>query len=284
MKRSRRGRKFAVVMLLLLATVAGVGYILLHDQPDWYQQLPQSDQTAGGIDGNLAIAANWAAGIQAAREHRSARPSGAGVLELLVTEAQINAAITRWDQANAKASAGISDPEILLADGQIILAGKPKNLGLVVSVRLAPWLDGAGDLHMNIVQVNAGVLPLPRAVWGIYAGGLAAALAAQLPREDQLAKMDSDGSVNDAMTAAVLGRMLIRFLQCDSARPILFVTYWHDNATRNLPVKLELIRIADKTATIRLTPLTRGEPIEDTRQKIRPQSTPRRPAVTVEPS
>jgi hypothetical protein len=75
-----------------------------------------------------------------------------------------------------------------------------------------------------------------------------------------------------------------RSLQCDSARPILCVIYFQANAACNLPVKLDLIRIADKTATIRLTPLTRGEPIEDTRQKSRPQSTPRRPAVTVEPS
>jgi hypothetical protein len=284
MKGPRRIRKFAVVMLLLLAAAAGVGYMLVYRQPDWYQQLTQSEQTASGIDGKLAIAQAWAADVQAARQGRSPLPSGAGVLELSVTEAQINAAIARWKPPAANSAGGIADPEILLEDGQVVLAGKPKNLGLVVSVRLAPWLDGAGDLHVDIVKVHAGLLPLPRPVWGIYAGGFAAAVAAQLPGEDQLAKRDSDGSVNDAMTAAVLSRMLIRFLNCDSARPILFVTYFPDNRVRNLPVKLELIRIANKTATIRLTPLGRGEPIEDPPQSSRPQSAPRRPAVTVEPS
>jgi hypothetical protein len=281
-------------MLVWLAIFAVVGHILVYDPPGWYLQSTQStrssqgEQTAGGIDGKLAAAAAWAAGIQAARERHSTVTSGSGMLELSVTEAEINAAIARWEQVNANNSGGISDPEILLEDGQIILAGKPKDLGLVVSVRLAPWLDGAGDLHVDIVQVKAGLLPLPlplpRAVWGIYAGGLATAVAAQLPGEDQLAKMDSDGSVNDAETRAVLSRMLIRFLHCDSARPNLFVTYFHDNGTRNLPVKLELIRIAGKTATIRLTPLGRGEPVEEPRQKSPPQSAPRRPRVTYEPS
>jgi len=271
-------------MLVWLAIFASLGHVLMYDQPDWYQQSTQSEQTAGGIDGKLEIAATWAAGIQAARQRRSALPPGTGVLELSVTQAEINAAIARWEQVNANASGGISDPEILLEDGQIILAGKPKDLGLVVSVRLVPWLDGAGDLHIDIAQVKAGLLPLPRPVWGMYAGGLAAAVAAQLPGEDQLAKMDSDGSVNDAETCAVLGRMLIRFLNCESARPNLFVTYFQNNGTRNLPVKLELIRIAGKTATIRLTPLGRGEPIEESRQTSRPRSAPRRPRVTLEPS
>jgi hypothetical protein len=268
MKWVKRILMLTLTLVALLLIGGFVGYRLLHERPQWYGQIAldagQREEAASAVEDTLVNASNWSAETQVRRAQGQPATSADDALELSFAEDQLNAIISKWDElaGSSLPLADVTSPQILLNDGQIVLAGTLKDANIVVSVRLSPRLDEQGHLQVEIAGVTAGRLPLPRAVWGIYARRLAAGVAAQLPGADRRAKMDADGSVNDAMASAVLSRMLLHILQGESAQPVLFISYFQNNRSRDLPVKIRTMRIENKTMTIALAPLPAGEQID----------------------
>jgi hypothetical protein len=268
MKWCRRILKLVLALLALLLIGGLVGYRLLHERPGWYGQAAGDsavrEAAASAVEDTLVNASNWSAEAQMRRERGQSGPSADDALVMSFTEDQLNAIISKWEDlaGTGLPVADVSDPQIMLNDGQIIVAATLKDTNIVMSVRLAPHPDENGDLRVEIAGVSAGRLPLPKAVWGIYASRLAGAVAAKLPAEERPAGTYADGSVNDATASAALSQMLLHVLQGKTAQPVLFIPYFQNNRSRDLPAKITTIRIGNKTATITLSPLGRGEEIE----------------------
>jgi hypothetical protein len=261
--------------VILIVVASAIGYRMLHGQPAWYTHgVPDSgerEQMARRVEDKLTNATSWSQSVWLAKQHAQAAPKSAAQpppannpLEISLTEAEINAFISKWDQLpiiSGKMAAVLSDPQVSLEDGRLIVAASVKDLDTVVSVHLAPRVDSQGMLHLDVEKVMGGQLPLPQAVWDAYAKRLAGKIERDLIKSDQAPQLLPDGSANPAMVDTVLGKMLLHFLNGQPADPVVFLKVPVDNRLRNLPVKITRAEIADKTLTMRFEPLDADEKI-----------------------
>jgi hypothetical protein len=255
--------------VILAAAAGGIGYRMLHGQPSWYTHgMPDSSQReemARQVEHKLTDATSWSQSAWLAQQQPAAlaKPDP---LELSLTEAEINAFISKWDQlpiVGSQMPAMLSDPQVSLEEGRLILGATMKDLDAIVSVDLAPRIDSQGMLHLDVQKVMGGELPLPRKIWDAYARRLAGKIERELPQAEQKARCLPDGSANNPMVEAVLGRMMLHFLHGEPADPVVFMKVPVNNELRNLPVKITLANIADKTITMRVEPLAAGEKIDE---------------------
>ncbi len=266
MKWMRRLFFCAVVAVALLAIAGAVGSRMLHGRPDWYKRNAidpkRQEQAAKRVEDKLTDASNWSQSAWLARQHAAQQRTTP--LEFSLTEEEINAFLAKWAEISgeeARISGVLSDPQVSLDDGQLVLAATLKELQTVVSVDLAPRIDEKGLIHADVEKVLGGQLPLPQAVWDVYAKKLATHIEAELPEAQRRAKLNADGSANNPMVEAVLGTMVLHFLHNEPADPVVFLQYAANNQLRNLPVKITSVKIADKTLTVTFEPLAAGEKI-----------------------
>jgi hypothetical protein len=265
MKWIRRLLLCAALAVLLTVVAGGLGYRLLHRQPDWYAHDPIDpvlrEQLARRVEDKITYASNWSQSAWLAKQQpATAQPPAP--LEVALTDAELNAFLSKWDKlsaVNARLAGVLSDPRVSFDNGEVALAATIEKMQTIATVRLSPRIDDKGLLHADVEKVTGGQLPLPEAVWNIYANKLAAKIAAKVPREEQRAALYSDGSANDQMVYAVLGRMMVRFLHGEPASPLVFLKYTANNQLRNLPVKITSVKIAGKTLTVTFEPLAAGE-------------------------
>lgn len=250
----------ATLCLLVLALLAGgVAYKELHGKPTWYDHKPLApedrERAASRVEDKIQETMNWSA-MQA--EHR--RIASAPIdepLELSLSEEEINAFFSKWDEAggwSAQYGKFFSDPQLFLRDGKIILAATATQLSAVISIELKPRLDEQGNVQLEVVRVSGGDLPLPKSLWSSYSGNLAAHLQQNLKPLESAAKLNPDGSANNDLAAATFGKMLIDFLSGRPASPVIYIPYFQDNGQRNLAVKLTALQIGDKSADLTFTP------------------------------
>lgn len=264
-----RGLFFCLVAAIALLVVAGfVGSRMLHGRPDWYMHVAidpgQREQIAKRVEDKLTDATNWSQSAWSARQHPSAQQPPAP-LEFSLSEDEINAFISKWAElsdGDKRVAAVLTEPQVALDNGELTLAATVKELETVVSVHLTPRIDQTGLIHADIDKVMGGQLPLPQAIWDVYANKLAAHIQAELPAAQRNAKLRADGSANNQMVEAVLGRMMLHFLHGEPADPVVFLKYAAKNELGNLPVKITSLKIADKTLMLTFEPLKAGEAIQ----------------------
>jgi hypothetical protein len=267
MKWIRRLLVCAALAVLLIVIAGGFGYRLLHRQPDWYAHDPIDpvlrEQLAQRVEDKITYASNWSQSAWLAKQ-QPATGQPPAPLELALTDEEINAFLSKWEKlstVNARLAGVLSDPRVSFDDGQIALAATIEKLQTVATVHLVPRIDDKGYVHADVEKVTGGQLPLPEAVWSVYADKLAAKIVARLPREEQRATMYRDGSANDQMVFAVLGKMMVQLLHGAPASPLVFLKYTANNELRNLPVKITSVKIAGKTLTVTFEPLAAGEKV-----------------------
>ena len=140
--------------LILLVVIAGItAWILIRQQPKWYrpQQLSHEDMLAAE-EQMFRTAADFNNASQVAEPF---------ILEL--TEKQINDMMAVVIKRNNILPAYISQPLIRLANGQIMVAALVnwKGQTSVASIRIRPFVDSAGLLHIELDKPKAGALGLP---------------------------------------------------------------------------------------------------------------------------
>src|SRR6266545_1075372 len=179
-------RRFLIILTLLVLSIVlllGATLALYKGTPDWYvvSMDPQRRAAAAmGAEEKLTETQNWATllqgdSIRTNRALQEARPTPAtrvaDVHEVRFTQDELNALFEKWSSLyrwESKYAQFLDAPRVILRPGRLILAAKVKDMGTVASFHFAPILDDRGKLHLDVVKVLGGRLPLPNAVWEPY--------------------------------------------------------------------------------------------------------------------
>jgi hypothetical protein len=291
MKWLKRLIRMTALLAVLIAIGAGVGWYLLRGKPDWYigdVADPAAQQAAAvRAENELKRTIDWAASQQA--EERAALhaargavatspttrpstgPSSRPSLTVAFTEQELNAAFEKWgitygwDEAYGQT---ISDPRIVLHKGRLIVAGKVKDFGTLVSLHFEPRVDESGRLRFDLARVLGGRLPLPESTFDQYREQLEQKLRASLPALQRGAMIKPDGSANEKAVAATFAKLLLRVLNRQPEEAVLFLPA---NQGTQVPVKLAEVHIDGKliALTVQLmTPQERAALLEHIREPI----------------
>ena len=259
--------RIVVLLAVLIAIGAGIGWYLLRGRPSWYEadkSDPAARQAAAvRAENELKRTIDWAsseqaqerAAIFAARGGASTSPSTAPstgpasrpTLTVTFTEQELNAAFEKWETAYGWREAYgqyISDPRIVLHDGRLIVAGDVKDMGTLIS------------LHFELVRVLGGRLPLPESAFDRYRDKLELKLMAALPGLQRDAQIKPDGSANEKAVAATLAKLLLRVLDRKSEEAVLFLPA---NQGSRVPVKVADVNIDGKSIALTVQLMTPQE-------------------------
>jgi len=274
-------RILLVIAILLVGVLVALGssYYLMKGTPDWYQPRHQTaqqrDDAARSAERKLADVQNWAAGAQAAETRaRSGRAATTSPTSAAVTftEDELNAFFYKWAEFyhwQDRYGQYLSDPVLVLRDGRLILAAQMRDLDAVVSFHFEPSLDEQGQLHLKLVRVLAGRLPMPDALWSSQKQRLERSIQAHLPQWRQNAQIDPTGIANDDAVMAGMGKLVLHLLNNQPSQPVIFLPIIHDSRVRKVPVRLLDISIEPHTLTLtvdRLTPPERTDYLQHLRE------------------
>jgi hypothetical protein len=317
-------------LAVLLGLVGGYLYFFVyHGTPDWYPRAKKIDPAAEAaaarrVEDKVAQTLNWASATQAQQDrarHAANEPTGrtnapqppatqpagtsprqgltasADPLTLSFTEEELNAFFAKWEKLydwDKKYSAYVSDPAIILHDGRIILAGRSKDLGTVLSAHFDPELTGnttegkavsapagsaaaaepsaasngsssspqpgdepARKLYLKLDRLLAGNLPLPQSFFDKYRATLGDRLKVSLPTYQRDAALFKDGTANSAAVVATMGKLFLHVLDREPGAPILFLPV--PGKEGSMPVQLTDVRVHDKTLSLTIKLLDRAE-------------------------
>lgn len=282
-------------LTVALLIAAGIGlYVLYHlssATPDWYQPRMLSEEQireAGRLAVNKALTLREQASELHLAERRArleteqaatrntrnttreafggtTRPAAPAALpiEVSFTSDELNALFHQWTKPQGRdqqIAQYIGDPQIILLDNELILAGKVKGIekldGRVVSVHFAPKLDAQGKLQMDLEGLRMGYLPVPDSAWEQKKSELVSLLQRNLPDLQQKAQIDDSGQANGATMGAIFSELLLNVLSGRPAEPVLFIPL---DDGHGIPVKLRQVKIANKTLTLQAEPLNAAQ-------------------------
>ncbi|HSU65432.1 MAG TPA: hypothetical protein VLJ39_01045 [Tepidisphaeraceae bacterium] len=268
MKWLKRLVYLAVFLVVLAGALGAAGWWLSRRPPEWYSRRKATAQetqaAADRVQRQVQRTLSWAADQQAyadSSRHGSPTTHPDQTLEISFTEDELNGFFQSWDSHfgwSNRYGDFVADPQIVLRDGQILLAAMVKQMGTVMSVEFDPKLVD-GKLQMPVEQVRAGQLPLPESVWDHYRTQLVSQIGARLPDWQKGAQIRPNGTANADAVAAAMSELMQDLLTNRPAKPILFLPYDISNSQRSLPVKLTDIRISHGTLHLRVEPLTSSE-------------------------
>ena len=264
--------KRLLLLILFLAIFVGAilagAFFLSRGQPDWYAHHAldpaQLEAAAARAERQMQRTLSWAQDQQAYEESSAkGRPTTnpSRTIDVSFSEDELNGFFQKWDStfgwSNAY-SAYLSEPQIALRDGRLILGATAKDLGSVLSVELTPRLDN-NQLHVSVTRVLAGKLPLPSTFWNRYRQQLVSMVTSDLPRWRSGAEISPQGGANTDAVSIAMGELLIDTLEDRPAPPVLFLPYSMQSRPRSLPVKVTDLRIQDRTLTMTVEPLNAHE-------------------------
>lgn len=268
-------KRILLVLAILLSgvlAVLGGSYYLMKGTPDWYhprhQTAEQRADSARSAERKLADVQNWAADAQAAETRaRSGRatatmPAAATAATVTFTEDELNAFFYKWAEFyhwQERYGRYLSDPVLVLQDDRLILAAQMRDFDAVVSFHFEPALDESGQLHLKLVRVLAGRLPLPDTVWSSQKERLERSIKAHLPHWRQNARIDPTGIANDDAVMAGMSNLILHLLNNQPSRPVIFLPIIHDSRVRKVPVKLLNVAIEPHALTLTVDRLTSAE-------------------------
>jgi hypothetical protein len=269
MKWIKRLVLLVVFVGVFAGVLAGAGWWLSHRAPAWYARRHQSPQeraaAAARAEQEVQRTLGWAQDQQAyADSTRNGGPPStrpAKTLRIALSEDELNGFFQKWDKEfhwSERFQQYLSDPQIVLHNGRLILAATAKEMGTVVSIVFAPRLQGA-KLNMPVEQVLAGRLPLPQGVWDRYREPLEERIGESLPDWQEGAEIRPNGTANTDAVAAAMGELLLDVLSNHPAPAVLFLPYDVSNQHRSLPVKVTSVQIANKTLTLIVEPMSSDE-------------------------
>lgn len=272
-----KSRRFKILLLcfaLLLAIIAflgGSGYTLLRGTPDFYRRhmltADQIARIAETAEEKIAQARNWLARTHAQETARvagrtpaTAAASAPNAITMTFSEDELNAFFDKWSETAGWRDAYLkylSNPVLVLKDGQLILAGTVKNFDSVVSLHFRPTLDAADDqLRLDLTRIQVGRLPVPESFFSSQEQRLVNALRARLPGWQSRARIQPNGTSNGSAVAAAMGKLALDSLQHRPADAALFLPLEGD---KFIPVRLTNLKIDGDHIALTATPLDAEE-------------------------
>lgn len=276
-------RKWLKRILLLVATVmvvllggAMIVFFMARRAPEYYRptQLTaaQRADAAKSAEDKFIRIQNEAArtsAAESARRHRATTSSTQPIvfngepITISFTEAELNAFFEKWSNFQNWKSAYepyLEDPAVVLRDDRVIIAGKLKDLDLVVSLHFEPSIDEQGQLKLELARIMGGVLPLPEAMISKYQTRLTSGIARKLPAWQQSADIDANGAANANAIAASAAKLLVRMLRHEPAEPVLFLPVFGQRGS--VPVRIQAVEITDGEMSMTIQPMSREEQVE----------------------
>lgn len=217
-------RRLLVVGGFLLILAAGVGgylYYRIQGVPSWYLTLEDPeviDESSRRLEDKLQDARNWAASVAAA-EIRARRgtlntskvPIPPDAMTLRLSGQEITAFFLKWSALQGwdeVARAYFDDPVVAVFDGHLVIAGRVREVGTVVSLMYKPQLDAMGSkLVLKLDRVMGGRLALPVEAIGAQLERLRGPLTSAQGRWIRDARLDSNGQANSALSLALASRI-----------------------------------------------------------------------------
>lgn len=257
------------VLLGTLIVVVLICVILLRGTPDWYQpSVMSAEQRAAAAQratNKIAIMQNQAARVRA-DEHAdtqggkspstTSRPANA--ITISFSDEEINALIEDWTKlpdVRQVYERFMTEPRVAIQDGNVILAGKVKDLSAVASLHFEPKIDAEGMLSLKLVKILAGKLRLPAAVFGAYEEKLTKGIATRQPNWRRQADIDPTGLANSAAISAEMSDLVLAVLDDEPADPVLFLRQSPLNSA-SIPVKISEVTVEDHSITMIVAPMT----------------------------
>jgi hypothetical protein len=265
------------VLIVLCVIVVALLFSMFRGTPQWYRAVKISaaerEKFAHSAENKLISAQNWAQEIVAdgarSAHHRAGTNNSSSAAttratrshEITFSEAELNALLDKWSTIYGwgdRISEYLQDPQIVLNDGRLILAGKLTQIGAVTSFQFHPAIDANGQLHLDLVRVTAGRLPLPDAVWTGWQDRIVAALKRRIPQWQAQAQIDSSGAANFPAIAVTLSRLVFDVANHQPANPILFLPLAGQSRSA-VPVRVTRAQIDDGKLTLDVATLSPAE-------------------------
>ncbi|HEX8523871.1 MAG TPA: hypothetical protein VF669_16575 [Tepidisphaeraceae bacterium] len=246
-------RLLACLAVLLFAVIifCSGSLMLYKGTPDWYASKLTKEkvaQVAHQAEEKLTRTQNWAVmlngdAVRSNLAHQSGHKTPATRAEeghdIRFSQDELNALFDKWSGAygwSSKYGQYLEEPRIVLKDGRLILAALVKDVGAVVSFHFVPKLDEKGMLHLDLVQVLGGRLPLPDAVWDGYKQKMIESLHKWIPIWQQTARVYPQGAANPQAMYVTLSKLVLHAANHEPAESILFLPLV-ENA-KAVPVKV----------------------------------------------
>lgn len=258
----------AAMFLIVFAAVAGfVAWHMFRGVPDWYvrrKSTPQELEAAyARADKQIQRLVHDAEDAQHRQSIDATQPGHSSAqdeqpVQISLTDDELNIYFQKWDQAlgwSHHYGSYLSNPQIVIQNGRLILAADVKEVGTVVSVAFEPRLAD-GKLQMPVTRVLAGRLPLPESFWRRDVNKLDESLHQHLPQWQDQARIARDGGANPAAIKAGMTELLMDLLNGRAADPVLFLPYNLTQMETGLPVRLTDEQISDHTLTLTVQPLS----------------------------
>jgi hypothetical protein len=257
--------------LVMVIVLSACSYWMLRRQPEWYvpaNLTPEMRQAAAArVQHEFSRVGEMAADLRAyeARRQKAVREGTTlpasqvpGPITVRLTQEELNAFYTtnaRFRGWEEDISPYVQDPQIVLQDGRLIIAGKVAELGgIVASMHFAPSVDASGQLHLDLVRVLGGRLPLPEAIAGKYREKLINAVQRKLPQWQRQAKMDNNGLPNEPAVSAAMAKLLMNSINQQPGDPVVFLPL-SAQPIQYIPVKLSAVAATDGAIEFTLEPL-----------------------------
>ncbi|MCC7351951.1 MAG: hypothetical protein IT446_15430 [Phycisphaerales bacterium] len=271
MKWFKRILLIIAILLTGVLAVLGASYYLMKGIPEWYhprhQTAQQRDIAARSAEQKLADVQNWAADAHAAEiRARSGRPTTTATSATVTfTEDELNAFFYKWAEFyhfQDRYGQYLSEPVLVLQDNRLILAAQAQKLDAVVSFHFEPSIDEQGRLHLKLVRVLAGRLPMPDALWSSQKSRLERSIKAHLPHWQLDANIDPAGIANDDAVMAGMGKLILHLLNNQPSQAVIFLPIIQNAGIRKVPVRLLDVSIAPHALTLTVDRLTSSERTE----------------------
>lgn len=259
------------LVVLTIVLLSGVGIALFKGTPSWYRRSASTagemERFARAAENKLIVAQNWAELLRAdATRDAHLRSQGATsvpapraqdshVIEF--TQAEIDALFEKWSTLyNWRSRYGqyVDDPRVVLQDDRIILAAGIKDLGAIASFQFHPRIDADGKLHLDLVRVAGGRLPLPDMVWTKWKDHAINSLRRQFAPWQVHAKIDASGTANFPAMAATLSRLVFAIANDRPADPVLFLPLV--DRGQAVPVRVTELSASDGKLRLLVQPLS----------------------------
>ena len=261
-------RLFIFLLILSIggATFLGTSYWLSKRRPSWYRPSALNShemEAAANRALNKMIAIHNVADKSAARdtamqwrqEHGAATQPAVPPLTISFTQDELTAFIVRWSKLNSeRTDKYITGPQFVLEDGQIKFACHITEFDQVGAVRLEPTVDEKGMLHLEIISISAGSLPIPEVMVQKRLSGAEAELRKWLPSWQATARINAD-SANLSAEKAAMTKLLLNTLHHQPAPALLFMPTV-EGFNKPVPMKLSKVTIGKGLITLTVEPLT----------------------------
>jgi uncharacterized protein YpmS len=272
MKWIKRILLLVAIVIVMAIVVSMASYWMLRREPEWYVKpnlTPEMRQAAAArVQHQFSRVGEMAANLRTyeARRQKAIRDGTTlpanevpGPITVRLTQDEINAFYTThakfkgWDEDFAKY---VTDPQVVLQDDRLIIAGRvPELQGIIVSMHFAPGVDDNGQLHMDMVRILGGKLPLPEAMVSKYRAKLEQSLTRNLPRWQRSATMDSNGLPNEPAVSAAMAKLLLNSINQQPADSTVFLPL-STRETQYIPVKLTAAKATKGEIEFTLSPLS----------------------------